>query len=199
MFHLTDSRAESVSRETGERLRLYESLVLKWNRAINLVSKSDEGQLWERHIQDCLDMVPHIPSGSTRLIDMGSGSGLPGLVLAIATGLHADLIESDVRKAVFLREAARLTEAPVTVHSCRLEAARLPRSNLVTARALARLDQLLIYTEQFLEQHGVGLFPKGDDPEPEIIQCALSWDFDVSVTKTSIGSLVAIRNLRRIL
>ena len=97
-----------------------------WNPKINLVSSGDLGSLRARHIDDALALVPLVPPGTRRAIDLGSGGGLPGLVLAIATGITFDLVESDTRKSAFLREAARVTAAPAVIHNTRIEAADLP-------------------------------------------------------------------------
>ncbi len=115
------------------------ALLVKWNPTIRLVSPPDLAAIWPRHIADSLQLLPLIPAGLDGAIDLGSGGGLPGLVLAIATGIHFDLVESDSRKAAFLSEAAIATRAPVTVHASRIEEVRLPRGGLVTARALAPL------------------------------------------------------------
>ena len=84
-----------------DKLRQFTALVEKWSPKINLVSKADIPHLWERHVQDSLRLVPYIPAGTTRAIDLGSGAGFPGIILAIATGIPFDLVESDTRKAIF--------------------------------------------------------------------------------------------------
>jgi 16S rRNA (guanine527-N7)-methyltransferase len=168
-----------VSRETGARLRRYADLLLQWNRTINLVSRGDEALLWERHIADSLALIPAFPDIPPRAIDLGSGGGCPGLVLAIATGCHFDLIESDHRKCAFLREAARLTAAPATVHACRIEDARVAPAPLVTARALAPLDKLLQWAIPLLTPNGVCLFPKGRTVDQELTAAALQWHMRV--------------------
>ena len=132
-----------VSRETSERLEVFANLLLRWNTRINLISRADAQQLRGRHIADSLQLADLMPEGIARAIDLGSGAGFPGLILAIATGVHFDLVESDQRKAAFLREAIRLTAAPAQVHACRIEALALAPAPLVTARALAPLAPLL--------------------------------------------------------
>ena len=111
---------------TEARLREFAALVAAWNPRINLVGAADLPALWERHIEDCLQLVPLLPAGLDRAIDLGSGAGFPGLVLAIATDIPFDLIEADRRKAAFLAEAAHRLGAPVRVHACRIEAAPWP-------------------------------------------------------------------------
>lgn len=172
MISLVASFADpNVSRETHARLDAYVMLLQKWTSAINLVSSGDRDALWTRHIQDSLRLTPLLPAGLDRAIDLGSGGGLPGLVLAIATGIPFDLVEADRRKAAFLREAASVTCAPVTVRCQRIEAGGLSPAGLVTARALAPLPRLLGYAYPLLRKGGACLFPKGADIEQELADC----------------------------
>lgn len=174
-----DAVARGVSRETLERLRAYVALLQRWTRAINLISPADQAHVWTRHVQDSLHLAPLMPASADRGIDLGSGGGLPGLVLAIATGLPFDLIEADRRKAAFLQEAARVTGAPVAVHCARIEAAPVPPAPLVTARALAPLPRLLALAAPLLRPGGVCLFAKGEQAEQEIEQAAGAWRMHV--------------------
>jgi len=164
-----------VSRETLDKLDVYVSLVLTWNRTINLVSVRDEAFIRSRHLDDSLDLLPYLPPSFDRAIDLGSGAGFPAIPLALATGRHFDLIEADKRKAAFLREAARLTGAPITVHSERIERASLPAAPLVTARALAPLPLLLAWSHRFLAPHGACVFPKGQAIAEELTQATRQW------------------------
>ncbi|MEJ0018461.1 MAG: 16S rRNA (guanine(527)-N(7))-methyltransferase RsmG [Acetobacteraceae bacterium] len=173
------SISKDVPRETLERLRRFEGLLLKWNRRINLVSPRDEAHLWQRHIEDSLQLLPLLPRAATRAIDLGSGGGFPGLVLAIASDLDFDLIEADQRKAAFLREAARVTDAPVHIHASRIEATSLPAAHLVTARALAPLGSLLTFAAPFLTQDGQCLLLKGANVEAELTDAASEWHMQV--------------------
>ena len=166
-----------VSRETSERLDAYAQMLLRWNRTINLVGRTDLAQLRQRHIDDCLRLVPVLPPAGDGAADLGSGAGLPGLVLAIATGRHFHLVESDERKAAFLAEAARLTQAPVVVHPCRIEAVALPPVALVTARALAPLSTLLGMAAPMLLPDGECLFLKGASAPDEIKEAREHWQF----------------------
>jgi 16S rRNA (guanine527-N7)-methyltransferase len=161
------------------RLRLFADLVLKWSAKINLVSKGDLPNLWERHIQDSLALVPHIPNGTERAIDLGSGGGFPGLVLAIATGIEFTLIESDARKAAFLMEAARATGAPAKIIISRIAAAKTTPAMLVTARALAPLDKLLPLAAPHLAPGGICLFPKGPGVEAELTAAKPFWQMGI--------------------
>ena len=161
------------------RLRLFASLVEKWSAKINLVSRADLPVLWTRHVQDSLELLPHIPQGITRAIDLGSGAGFPGIVLAIATDIPFTLIESDTRKAAFLTEAARQTNAPVKVINARIEGAKVERAALITARALAPLEKLLGLAAPHLAENGVCLFPKGPGVEVELTVASALWHMEV--------------------
>lgn len=157
------------------KLRDFAALVLKWSPKINLVSKSDLGHIWERHVQDSLRLLPFIPTGTSRAIDLGSGAGFPGLVLCIATGIPFDLIESDARKSAFLMEAARQTGAPAKIHNCRIESAPVQPASLITARALAPLDKLLSLAAPLLNPEGICLFPKGRTAQDELTLATPLW------------------------
>lgn len=158
-----------VSRETLDRLRAYWALVEKWQPRVNLVGPSTLADPWRRHMLDSAQLAPLVPEGTAHLIDLGSGAGFPGLVLAIlGVAERITLIESDQRKAVFLREAARITEAPATVVADRIERAAVPPADIITARALAPLDKLVQYARRFAGPHTRALFLKGQDVEAEL-------------------------------
>ena len=179
----------------------YISLLLRWNRRINLVGEADPHDLAVRHVADSLQLVPLIPRGVDRAIDLGSGAGLPGLILARATGIHFDLIDSDRRKATFLREAARTIQAPVTIHAMRIESAPLPPARLITARALAPLPRLLDLAAPLLTPNGVCLFPKGRHHESELTDASMKWHMRVErfPSETAPGAVVLrISELRRV-
>ncbi len=189
-----------VSRETLDRLRAYAALLERWTTAINLVGAADRGLIWSRHVEDSLRLLPLIPAGTSRGIDLGSGAGLPGLVLAIATGIPFDLVESDRRKAAFLQEAARVTGAPVTVHAARIEGLALDPAPLVTARALAPLDALLTLAAPLLAPGGTALLPKGARAGEELEHARRTWQMDVQQHRTpgQPGAILAITGLHRI-
>jgi 16S rRNA (guanine527-N7)-methyltransferase len=161
------------------RLRQFADLLLRWNATLNLIAARDAGVVWDRHIADSLQLVPLMPPGLTRAIDLGTGGGFPGLVLAIATGVPFDLIESDHRKASFLRTAVLETGAPATVHCCRIEDAPVPPAPLVTARALAPLPRLLPRAARFLTEGGACLFLKGAKADEELAAAGRDWTMTV--------------------
>jgi 16S rRNA (guanine527-N7)-methyltransferase len=161
------------------RLTTYAELIARWSPRINLVAPGDLPRLWERHIADAAQLVPLIPPDTRTLADLGSGAGLPGLVLAILTGLPTHLVERDRRKAAFLHEASRTTGAPTTIHAA--DAATLPPLNahLVIARALAPLPDLLPLVARHLAPGGAALLLKGATADAELTAAAPLWTMRV--------------------
>lgn len=170
--------ATGVSRETLDRLRLYAELLEKWQKRINLVGPATLPDLWRRHMLDSAQLWPFLPPGLPRLIDIGSGAGFPGLVLAILGVPEVHLIESDQRKGIFLREVARETGAAVTVHTARIETIRDLTAPVVSARALAALPKLLDLAVPLLAPGGQCLFLKGQNLDEELTQARKIWIFD---------------------
>ena len=162
------------------RLAAYRDLLLRWNRTINLVGPATAADIDRRHITDSLQLLPLLPAEGP-LADLGSGAGLPGLVLAAALPeREIHLVESDRRKAAFLVEAAgtlRLTQ--VKVHAVRIERAALPPLAAITARALAPLEVLLGHAAEFLAPGGIAVFPKGRTAEQELTSAATGWHFTI--------------------
>lgn len=162
------------------RLAAFRDLLLRWNATINLVAAKSAADIDRRHIADSLQLVPLLPEGGA-IADLGSGGGLPGMVIAAALPeREVHLVESDRRKAAFLVEAAGTLRLPrVTVHPKRIEQAGLPPAAAVTARALAPLDALLGYAAPFLAPGGIAVFPKGRTAEQELTNAAAHWHFTV--------------------
>ena len=190
-----------VSRETLDRLRAYADLLGVWNKKINLIGKSTAPDLWRRHMLDSAQLYPLIPKATKTLLDIGSGAGFPGLVLAImgVPGVH--LVESDQRKAAFLREAARIASAPVAVHTARVEALKPFPVDVVTARALAPLSDLLAWAAPFLTENSRCIFPKGQNVEAELTQAHKMWTMNVDQrpSRTDPQSvIVCIGEVRRV-
>jgi 16S rRNA (guanine527-N7)-methyltransferase len=169
----------SEPQDASPALQRYVELLRRWNRSINLVSARDIPVLWTRHIADSLQLGALWNRRPERAIDLGSGGGFPGLVLAIQYGVHFDLVEQDRGKAAFLREVARVTGAPVTVVATKIEDAAVAPAPLVTARGLAPLTRLLGYTENLLMPGGECLFLKSRGVDAEIAEAALQWTLRV--------------------
>ena len=167
--------ALDVSRETLDRLAVYLDLLERWNAAINLVGRSTLCDPWRRHVLDSGQLVRHLPSRPGVLVDLGSGAGLPGLILAIIGVAEVHLVEADGRKAQFLREAARATECRgVSVHARRIEALDL-KADTLTARALAPLTRLLGLAEPLVHEKTRCLFLKGRSADEELTAARRQW------------------------
>ena len=173
-----------VSRETLARLEAYAALLTRWSARINLVGPNTIADLWRRHILDSAQLQPFVPATARNLIDLGSGAGLPGLVLAILGVPDVELVEADSRKCAFLREAARITEIDVTLRPCRVQAVPPHPVDVVTARACAPLDQLLGLAEPFLGAGSECLFLKGERIEQELTIARKRWTMTVSACQS---------------
>jgi 16S rRNA (guanine527-N7)-methyltransferase len=171
----------AVSRETLLRLETYAELLIRWSARINLVGRDTLADLWRRHMLDSAQLRQLVPDSVASLIDLGSGAGFPGLVLAILGVPGVELVEADSRKAAFLREAARVTAADVTIRPCRIAAVPPHAVDVVTARALAPLDRLLELAVPFIAPATVCLFPKGVGAADELTLARKRWTMDVSM------------------
>ncbi|MFM7333277.1 MAG: 16S rRNA (guanine(527)-N(7))-methyltransferase RsmG [Tabrizicola sp.] len=194
-----------VSRETLDALERYETLVQRWNPAINLVGKATLATFWTRHIIDSAQVFAYCPETATHWADLGSGAGLPGLVVAILAKelrpkLRVTLVEADLRKATFLRQAAQALDLDVVVLSQRIEAVPSLKADVVSARALAPLGDLLQSCARHLAFDGTAIFPKGARYENEIAEARKAWSFDL-VQQPSISdrdaAILVIRNIHR--
>ncbi len=195
-----------VSRETIQALERYEALVRRWTPAINLVAKSTVPAIWPRHILDSAQLFALAPATCLRWADLGSGGGFPGVVVAVLAkelrpAMHVTLVESDLRKATFLREAVRELELPASVISERIESLTPLHADVLSARALASLSDLLGFAERHLTQDGVCLFPKGERFADEINDARIAWDFDIDVQPSlsdGKAAILVIRNIHRV-
>jgi 16S rRNA (guanine527-N7)-methyltransferase len=167
-----------VSRETLEKFDAYADLLRIWNERFNLVASSTLEQIWLRHFFDSAQLFPLLPTGAFRLIDMGSGAGFPGLVLALLGVPDVHLVESIGKKADFLRLAAKELDLPqVTVHQARIETLHDLKAEIITARALKALPDLLGWARPHLEPRGTLFFLKGKKAEAELTEAAKWWRF----------------------
>jgi 16S rRNA (guanine527-N7)-methyltransferase len=190
-----------VSRETLERIDAFVELFLRWQPAVHLVAPADLPKLWTRHIADSLQLIELMPAAKT-WADLGSGGGFPGLIIALAFGARekgfVHLIESDQRKAAFLREAIRITGAPAKVYAERVESAAkrlVAEVDVVTARALAPLPRLLELAAPFFAQGIPAVFPKGQDVDNELTESTKSWNIQTTIAPSrthSHGKIVIV-------
>lgn len=197
----------NVSRETLEKLKLYESLLRKWSPKINLVSKATIDDIWSRHILDSLQFTQLCPDAHGHWVDIGSGGGFPGLVVAIACkdtmkGIkEVTLVESDQRKAAFLRTVLRETETTARVISKRIESIDSLGANVLSARALASLPNLLDFAELHLSKDGYALFAKGKNWQTEVKAAESAFSFICTAHKSGTepeAAILQIGEIRRV-
>jgi 16S rRNA (guanine527-N7)-methyltransferase len=202
MTQLTTARTQNVSRETISPLADYVALLLKWNKSINLIGPATKTDIWTRHIEDSAQLVALIPSSATSLVDLGSGAGLPGLVIAMMRpDLEVTLVEQDQRKAAFLKEAKRaLKLANVTVAATNI-AKVTAMFDVVTARALAPLLQLCAMAKPLMGEGAQCLFPKGANHANELTDAREIWQFEHTLIPSQTNAdacLIIISNLNGI-
>ncbi|MGD9668693.1 MAG: 16S rRNA (guanine(527)-N(7))-methyltransferase RsmG [Hyphomicrobiaceae bacterium] len=204
-----------VSRETVGRLEMYADLLRRWQKTINIVAPKSLDDVWHRHFADSAQLFAFIPAEARHLIDLGSGGGFPGLVLAILAmekrppnagsgALHVTLVESDTRKAAFLRDVARQTGIAVDIMSTRIESitnsANVASVDVITSRALAPLPRLFELVERMFEPQTVALFLKGKSVHEEVEAARRHWEFGLdleeSITDTD-ARIAVIRHLKR--
>jgi len=164
-----------VSRETLTKLQQLVDLLVKWQRAINLVAANTLEDVWRRHILDSAQLYPLLPPATQSVLDIGSGAGFPGLVLAAmgVPGVHS--VESDQRKCAFQREVARVAGLSVTIHAQRVETLPKMQVTAIISRACADLPQLLEYAFPFMAPSSQCLFLKGQQVERELTEAGKGW------------------------
>ena len=193
-----------VSRETLARLDIFVALLLEWQNRVNLVASSTLESVWTRHVADSLQLLAQAPEARS-WVDLGSGGGFPGMVIACALAddpaARMHLVESNGKKAAFLREAARVTNAPAEIHPVRIEdfVHKFRESpQIVTARALAPLEQLLGTAYPLLKRGAVGLFPKGQNVDAELTAATKCWKIEAALAPSVTdpkARIVVVRKL----
>jgi 16S rRNA (guanine527-N7)-methyltransferase len=196
-----------VSRETEKRLDVFVDLLLRGQEKINLVAESTLPLIWTRHIADSLQLLTLAPDARV-WVDLGSGAGFPGVAIACALagtpGVMVHLIESNGKKAIFLREVVRALGIPAQVHQDRAEKfgeSCAEAVQVVTARALSPLKTLCDQVFPFIQRGALGLFPKGQDVATELTEAAKYWSIQVSFVPSvtsPAGSIVIVRGLARL-
>jgi 16S rRNA (guanine527-N7)-methyltransferase len=195
-------RLVPVSRETGDRLAVYVGLLARWGKTTNLIAESTFGSVWTRHIADSAQLLALAP-GALRWIDMGSGAGFPGLVIAIQLadlpGAIVHCIESNKRKCAFLSEAARATGAAATIHCQRVETiepSSLAPVDAVTARAFAPLPLTLKLARPWMERGAVGVFPRGESAKDQLAALPRASAYAIEVLPSVVDANAAILRVR---
>ena len=173
-----------VSATTVARLREHLAKLVRWTGAINLVAKSTLAEAWDRHTNDSAQLLQLAPESPLHWVDLGSGAGFPGLVVAIilaerSPGTRVSLVESDRRKATFLRETVRALGLSTTVLAERIETTTPLCADVVSARALAPLEKLLPLAVRHLAPNGVALFFKGVTADSELATVSAAWSFSL--------------------
>ena len=187
----------NVSRETTARLDSYAALVEKWSRRINLVGPSTIDQIWTRHFADSAQLLDLVAENFDTWADFGSGAGFPGAVIAIIAAENANagnfvLVESDQRKAAFLRALGREVDLPLTVVARRIEETEPLSADIVSARALAPLSILLGYANRHLAPGGAAMFLKGARHVEELAEARKTWSFRVEIVRSMTDREAAI-------
>ena len=188
-----------------ENLKTYQDLLHKWQPKINLVSNNTLPDSWQRHFEDSLQVIELLPESAQNIVDIGSGAGFPGLVIAIERpDIHVTLIESDSKKCSFLKAVSRETKTSVTVLNERIENITLENApDVIMARALASLDKLFDYCEKWVMQNPnvVFIFPKGQNYQSELAACQRNWEFhmDKKISKIDENSVIlTFKDIKRI-
>ncbi|WP_295880115.1 16S rRNA (guanine(527)-N(7))-methyltransferase RsmG [uncultured Bartonella sp.] len=193
----------SVSRETAASLMAFEEAVKKWQSHINLIANATLPELWTRHILDSAQIAALQPQAKN-WCDIGSGGGFPGIVTAILlkeqSGFHIDLVESNSKKAAFLRSVSAEFNLPATVHTCRIETSyiHIKKPEIITSRALASLEKLFELTLPWFEQGATALFQKGRDYKKEMAEAEQNWEFNSVVHQSKIDSQSVILEISKI-
>ncbi len=197
-------RLVPVSRETEERLVVFVDHLARWRKTTNLISESSFASVWTRHVADSAQILGLAP-GALRWVDMGSGAGFPGLVIAIllagVPGAVVHCIESDQRKCAFLREAARATGAAAQIHALRVESvdtAKLGPVDAITARAFAPLPLTLKLATVWLEEGAAGVFPRGRSAQDQLEALDLYRDYTIEMLPSAVDAEAAILRIRLI-
>ncbi|MEQ5828212.1 16S rRNA (guanine(527)-N(7))-methyltransferase RsmG [Sulfitobacter sp. NFXS29] len=198
---MTIENTLNVSRETFDKLETFAELVRKWNPKINLVSKNSLDDLWQRHILDSVQVF-ELAQGSGHWVDLGSGGGFPGIVVAILNqevqNFRITMVESDQRKCAFLRTAIRELGLTASVQTERIEKLDGLEADVLSARALADLTQLLDFAELHLNSDGTALFPKGQNWESEDSDAKQVWSYALEAVESKTNPAAAILKIEEI-
>ena len=197
----------SVSRETVARLQLFMDLLGKWNRRINLVGANEMGRLWHRHVLDSAQLLAFLDESPKSWLDLGSGAGFPALIMAVLlsgkTAPEMHLVESNGKKCAFLRQAVQQLDVSASIHHCRIDSLpeHVSAPDVISARALASLPELLNHAESHLGPNTRCFFHKGQDVELELALSAKYWSMQVRKEPSRVekgGHVLILSNIHRI-
>ncbi|NNE85606.1 MAG: 16S rRNA (guanine(527)-N(7))-methyltransferase RsmG [Alphaproteobacteria bacterium] len=192
--------ALNVSRETLDRLEIFEGMLRRWQKTINLVGARSLDDVWRRHFLDSAQLCRLL--GDTKTVtDIGSGGGFPGLVIAIMSDAQVTLVESDQRKAAFLREVSRETGAGISIIAERAEAAKATPTEAVTARAVASVEKLLSLAQPWIAPGGQCFFLKGAAVEEELTDARRFWDISFDLVPSlsdPAGSILCVKEFHHV-
>ena len=194
-----------VSRETYEKLKIFNETLIKWQKSINLVSNSSLKHIWTRHFLDSAQLYNFTKDVHGNILDMGSGAGFPGIILAMMGNKKINVVESDQRKCIFMREVARLSNTNLEIHNCRIEELQFINPDLIVSRALAPLKKLIDYVENHIYKNKLSkkkipnmLFLKGKLYNEELIELKKTRNFECKVYPSitdKYGKIIFINNL----
>lgn len=195
----------NVSRETFDKLKHYQSMLIEWQAKFNLVSSNTLEDAWNRHFLDSAQLFSLIPNQAKILYDFGSGAGFPGMVLAIMANekrpeLQVSLIESTTKKTLYLNAVKAETDTNVTILNERIEKLQLPQADVITSRAMASLTELLGYAYRFCKKESVCIFPKGKKYAEELAEAHKHWKFKCQIiasTQSDEGKILVITDLSK--
>jgi len=196
---------QNVSRETYQKFQIYYDTLIKWQKSINLISRSSSEDIYLRHFLDSAQLFKFTKKINGNILDFGSGAGFPGLVLALMGNKNVILVESDQKKCAFMREVAMLSDTVVTIYNCRIEDLHYINVDLITARALAPLDRLIEYVEMYMKKISSHqkkfpklLFLKGKSYNDEIIKLNETRNIDYKIYPSLTNEFSKILYIKKV-
>ena len=196
---------QNVSRETYQKFQIYYDTLIKWQKSMNLISRSSSDDIYLRHFLDSAQLYKFTKKINGNILDFGSGAGFPGLVLALMGNKNVILVESDQKKCAFMREVAMLSGTEVTIYNCRIEDLDYINADLITARALAPLDRLIEYVEMYIkktsshqEKFPKLLFLKGKSYNDEIIKLKKTRNIDYKIYPSLTNEFSKILYIKKV-
>ena len=189
----------NVSHETFERLEVFVSLVQKWNKIHNLVSKGEQENLWQRHVLDSAQLISCISDNNT-ILDIGSGGGFPGIIIALLSNVSVILVERNRKKSVFLSEAKRILSLDLLIKNCSVEETYFDKVDTITSRGVAKISRLLEFSQPYLKQKVKFLLLKGKEWDSELVEAEQNWHFNCKVKNSitnSEGKILILSDIRK--